>query len=111
LTGAIQMALAFQAAMTVLGLVHAMWGTGGLYATAVMLGLTDMDALTVSMSRLDGDVTTRIAANAIVIGMLSNTVLKATVAGVIGRGRFRTVTVRGLVVLGVALAVGLLSWW
>lgn len=111
LVAAIQMALAFQVAMTVLDLVYGAWGDAGLYSTAALLGLTDMDALTVSMSRLDGGLTAQIAANAIVIGIIANTLLKAAIAAVLGAGRFRAVTLRGLALLGAATALSLALGW
>lgn len=110
LASAIKMAVAFQAAMTVLDLVQGAWGTAGLYTTAGMLGLTDMDALTVSMSRVDGDVTVRVAANAIAIGIIANTVLKSAISAIIGRGAFRPVALRGLALLGATTVLGLALW-
>ena len=56
LMAAVQMAVAFQIAVTAIALVRARWGTMALYPMAGVLGLTDMDALTVSMSRLAGQV-------------------------------------------------------
>src|SRR5207237_1033123 len=50
---AIQMAVAFQVTLTLIAFVHSRWGTMALYPSAAVLGLTDMDALTFSMSRLD----------------------------------------------------------
>ena len=53
------MALVFQVAISTIVFVRARWGTTGVYATASVLGLTDVDALTMSMSRLDGGVARR----------------------------------------------------
>lgn len=105
---AIQMAVAFQIAVTVIALVHSAWGTMGLYPTAAALGLTDVDALTVSMSRLPGDASADVAAVAITIGVLANTLLKIGLAAGIGTGRYRRVAIMGLVALAAAIGLGLI---
>jgi uncharacterized membrane protein (DUF4010 family) len=51
LSAAVQMALLFQAVIMVVGLARARWGQAGMFSTAAVLGLTDVDALTVSMWR------------------------------------------------------------
>jgi uncharacterized membrane protein (DUF4010 family) len=108
LAAAVQMAVAFQVTMSIIAQVHDLWGTTGLYRSAAILGLTDMDALTMSMSRLSSNVTTDVAARAVGIGVLANTALKLTLAATIGVGRFRRVAVVGLAVLGAASVIGLL---
>jgi uncharacterized membrane protein (DUF4010 family) len=85
---AIKMAIAFQVAMVVLTLVRDRWGSLGLYPAAAALGLTDVDALTVSMSTLDQSVLPEIAARAIAIGVLANTLLKLGLTVVMGSNRF-----------------------
>ena len=73
---ALQMALAFQVVLLVVPAAERLGGRAVCWAPAALLGLTDMDALTYSMSRLGattGDA--GLAARAIAIGMLSNTVL------------------------------------
>ena len=74
-----------------------------------MVGLTDLDALTLSLARnaaVSGGASS--AATALVVGMLSNTLLKMGVAVVVGRGTFRTVTGAGLGAIALALAAALL---
>jgi uncharacterized membrane protein (DUF4010 family) len=108
LGAAIQMAVAFQVAIVLLTLVRDRWGSTGLYPAAAALGLTDVDALTVSMSTLDQSVLPEIAARAIAIGVLVNTLLKLGLTVVIGRGPFRRVASPGLAGLAAASVVGLL---
>jgi uncharacterized membrane protein (DUF4010 family) len=108
LRAAIQMAVMFQIALSGIALVQAQWGAAGLYPTAAALGLTDVDALTVSMSRLAGGVTSDMAAKAVVIGVLANTLLKMGLATGIGVGQFRRLAMLGLATLAVAAAAGLL---
>jgi uncharacterized membrane protein (DUF4010 family) len=108
LGAAIQMAAAFQIAMIILSLVRDRWGAMGLYPAAAALGLTDVDALTVSMSTLDASVLPSIAARAIAIGILANTLLKLGLTAVLGKDRFRRVASTGLGGLAAASLVGLL---
>jgi len=105
---AIQMALAFQVAILLLMLVRGRWGSTGLYPAATALGLTDVDALTVSMSTLNGSVLPVIAARAIAIGVLANTMLKLGLTVTLGKGRFRSLAAAGLTGLAVASLAGLL---
>jgi uncharacterized membrane protein (DUF4010 family) len=107
LASALQMTVAFQVAITALAYARSAFGTMGLYGTASVLGLTDMDALTVSMSSPSTQVAAAIAARALAIGILANTLLKMTVAGVVGGPAFRRAAVLGLVGLAVASALGL----
>jgi uncharacterized membrane protein (DUF4010 family) len=83
------MAGVFQVVLYVVHWVRGYLGAGGLLATGFILGLTDVDALTLSMARsaatgTPGDV----AARAIALGILANTLVKLGIALVIGRGRF-----------------------
>ena len=67
-----------------------------------------MDALTLAMNRMGA--TTGMAgtaAFAIAIGVLSNTVLKLTVATVLGTPAYRRVASSGLLLLGLASVAGL----
>ena len=105
---AIQMALAFQVAILILMLVRDRWGSLGLYPAAAALGLTDMDALTVSMSTLKDSVLPVIAARAIAIGVFANTILKLGLAISLGKGRFRRLAAIGLIALAAASLLGLL---
>jgi uncharacterized membrane protein (DUF4010 family) len=108
LGAAIQMALAFQVAVSGMLFVRGHWGASGVYATASVLGLTDMDALTMSMSRLDGGLAAELAASAIVVGILVNTALKLGLSVAFGGPAFRRVAVPGLLGLGIVTALALL---
>jgi uncharacterized membrane protein (DUF4010 family) len=105
---AIKMAIAFQVAIVILTLVRDRWGSLGLYPAAAALGLTDVDALTVSMSTLDQSVLPEIAARAIAIGVLANTMLKLGLTVVLGNNRFRRVASTGLTALAAATLLGLM---
>jgi uncharacterized membrane protein (DUF4010 family) len=105
---AIEMAIAFQAAMVVVALVQRYWGSAGVYASATVLGLTDVDALTVSMSRQEASVVAAIAARAIAIGILVNTLMKLALAVGLGRATYRRRAATGLLALAASSALGLL---
>ena len=108
LWNAIRMALAFQVVLLLLPLVRNLWGAKGVLASAAVLGLTDVDALTYSMTRLGGGAeAAALGARAIAVGILSNTVLKLALVLILGRGEFRRIAGLGLVALGVASGVGL----
>jgi uncharacterized membrane protein (DUF4010 family) len=110
LRAALQMAALFQVVLLLILLVQARSGSGALLATSAVVGLTDLDALTLSLARsaaISGAVSS--AATALVVGMLSNTLLKMTVALVIGRGWFRTATGLGLGAMALALAAALFA--
>jgi uncharacterized membrane protein (DUF4010 family) len=103
----IRMALLFWVALVAIGYVQARFGSAGVYSSAVLLGLTDMDALTVAMARLGatGDRAT-LAATGIAIGLLSNTVFKLTLGLVLGSAGYRRWLLIGLGALGGAVGVG-----
>ena len=71
------MAFAFQAMLMLVHLAGTAWGSAGVYGSAAVLGLTDVDALTVSMARgVAQAVSLQTAAVAIAVGVLANTGLK-----------------------------------
>lgn len=112
LWSAIRMALAFQAALMAIHLVQTRLGEQGVLASAAVLGLTDMDALTLSMNRLgETPDAVGLAARAITIGVIANTVLKLAVAATLGNARFRTLAGGGLaLLLGVTVGALLALW-
>ena len=62
----------------------------GLYLVAAIAGTTDVDAITLSMTELaKQDDKLAIAAAAIVIATLSNTLVKALMVAVLGSGMLR----------------------
>lgn len=104
-TAALQMAAVFQLVLFAVALATRWFGQAGIFGSAAVLGLADMDALTISMANMVGTGTAPImAARAVLIGVTANTIVKLTIAAAIGRGRFRTLTVTGLAAIAVALA-------
>jgi uncharacterized membrane protein (DUF4010 family) len=88
-------------------LVRGQFGQVGVLTSAALLGLTDMDALTLSMTRLaaEPDVL-RLAALAMAVGVLSNTLLKLMVVVTVGHGEFRRRAGLSLVLLAAASGAG-----
>jgi hypothetical protein len=108
----LQMALAFQVVLFAIAWVQQAVGTTGVLLSATLLGLTDVDALTMSMTRYGADPThVRVAAAAIGIGVLSNTMLKLALVVSIGGPRFRARAAAGLLMLAAAAAVGIWIGW
>jgi uncharacterized membrane protein (DUF4010 family) len=107
LGAAIRMTVAFQVAMIVITLVARRWGTPGLFTTAGVLGLADVDALTASMARPEANLVPVIAARAIAIGILANTTLKLIVAVALGAAAYRRRAVLGLASLAAGIVLGL----
>jgi uncharacterized membrane protein (DUF4010 family) len=102
---ALEMAIAFQVALSVIAYVRPAFGDIGVYGTAAALGLTDMDALTVSMSSRTSLIDPSVAARALGVGVLVNTLFKLSVAALIGRGEFRRRSIVGLGGVATATAV------
>jgi len=108
LRSAIRMAVFFQLAISALTLMRQWLGDVGFTASAVVLGLTDVDALTVSMTRAaEGPDLLGIAAQSIIVGVLSNTIFKTGVAALVGRGTFRRYAMSGLIGIAIILTLAL----
>jgi uncharacterized membrane protein (DUF4010 family) len=105
LGAALQMAVLFQGVMFAVYWAREWGGGAGMVASGAILGLTDVDALTVSMARAYSDPAARMA---LLAGVTANSVLKMGVAVTMGAGRFRRLAGIGLGLLALASAVGLL---
>jgi len=104
---AIRLAVIFQLAMIAITFALKTWAVTGLYGSAVVLGLTDVDALTVSMSTPSANLLTSIAARGIAIGILANTVVKFSISAVAGSPRFRMIAGGVLLAMAAAIAIAL----
>ena len=106
---ALQMAVTFQVVLLAVTWTRQQFGAGGLLASGAVLGLTDVDALTISMAKsaLDG-VTAHIAAQAIAIGMLVNCVLKSVVAVTLGARPFGRLVGATNAAMAAAIGIALL---
>jgi len=104
---ALKMTLIFQVVLFAVYAANQTYGNLGVLVSGAVVGFADVDALLLSMAHAESSVATDVAARAVVIGILSNTVLKTLLAAFLGRARFRQLTVAGLVVMGVALGLSL----
>jgi len=106
---ALQMTALFQLVLFVVLAVQSRWSSNALVATSAFIGLTDLDALTLSLARSTAASTAIPTATlALATGIVSNTLLKLAVALVVGRGRFRVATSVGLGIMALAMTVGVL---
>jgi uncharacterized membrane protein (DUF4010 family) len=107
---ALQMAFLFQVVLFAVRWAQAMWGEPGVFVSAGVLGLTDVDALVVAMANATaGQLTAATAAKAIAIGVLANTLLKLMIGIVVGVKNFRKVVLIGLSAVALASAISL-AW-
>ena len=105
---ALQMAVLFQVVLFAVHAVRSHWGETGLLVSGAVLGFTDVDVLTISMAKsAEGQIPVRVAAEAIAIGILSNTILKLLLGVAIGRGSFRGLTPAWLAIMAVASAASI----
>lgn len=106
---ALQMAVVFQMVLFGVFWMRDRWGEAGMFVSGAVLGLTDVDALTISMARAGLEVgQADAAARATAIGILANTLMKFGISVLIGAPAFRRLAGIGLGVLAAASAIPLL---
>ncbi len=109
LTEAIKFALFFAAVLLVVRLVELYAPGRGFYAVAALAGLTDVDAITLSMTRYAGESgDARTAALAIAIAALSNTLVKGGYVVALGAPALRRQIVVATVAIAAAVVIGML---
>ena len=84
LTAAAKFAALFAVVLLAVKIVQEHFPPSGLYAVAALAGLTDVDAITLSMSEFAQSGDARVAVIAIVIASLSNTIVKCGMGFVLG---------------------------
>jgi uncharacterized membrane protein (DUF4010 family) len=104
---ALQMAAVFQIVLFAVNGARQYFGERGLLASGAVLGLTDVDALTISMTKTAAGSAQSVAAQAIAIGILANCLLKCGLAVVVGMPRFRSVVGAVLATMAAAIAISL----
>jgi uncharacterized membrane protein (DUF4010 family) len=92
LLAAIRFALLFAAVLLAVKLVETYAPGRGVYAVAALAGLTDVDAITLSMaaSARSGTIAAQLAVNAIVVAALTNSIVKLGLAFAVGAPRLRS---------------------
>lgn len=107
-------ALIFGALFAVVLLVseyaNAWFGVSGIYGTAFVSGLADVDAITLTLSTLaaEGDISNRVATTGIVIAAVANTAVKAGITWVLGTrklGQLVTATLGGVGLIGIFIVL------
>ncbi len=110
LTAAAKFATLFAAVLLAVKIVQAHFPAGGLYAVAALAGLTDVDAITLSMAEFAQSGAARIAVIAIVIAALANTIVKWGMAFVLGgRQLGKKLALATALTLAAGLAAALLA--
>jgi uncharacterized membrane protein (DUF4010 family) len=105
LTAAAKFAAFFAVVLLAVKIVQEHFPPSGLYAVAALAGLTDVDAITLSMSEFAQAGAARVAVIAIVIAALTNTIVKCSMAFVIaGRELGRPLLAATAATLAVGLA-------
>ena len=111
LKSAVELTLLFQVVLYVVYYVRQWVGDAGLMATGFVLGLTDVDALTLSMTRsVATGIAIETACRAILMGIIANSIMKAIIAFAIGTRRFGWQAGVALVAMAAAGAGALLLW-
>lgn len=112
LRAAIVFGLLYAAVLFIVAVVRTHFGEQALYAVAVISGLTDMDAITLSAAKMfrDERIPAEIAWRIIMVGMMANLVFKAGAVFMLGSRRLAWIVA---ILFGLTLLTGmaLLLFW
>jgi uncharacterized membrane protein (DUF4010 family) len=114
LTSAVKFGLLFAAVLLMVKLAQFYFPGGGIYALATLAGLTDVDAITLSMADFARTNSATVAATAITLAALSNTVVKAGMVVSLGGAELRRpilLASAGLIAVGIATVIAMRWWW
>ena len=111
LTSAVKFGLLFAAVLLLVKLVQFYFPGGGVYILAALAGLTDVDAITLSMADYARSNPANVAALAIVIAAVSNTVVKCAMVTSLGGPALRRPVLLATVAIVVAAVVGAAATW
>lgn len=108
LSTAIKFGLAFAVVLMIFEFAHDSFGSIGVYFTSAIAGLTDVDAITLSVSRLvrNSHIDYRVAGIAIVIAVIMNTISKGAIVFFTGSQELRRTVIFSFAVI---LLAGLFS--
>jgi uncharacterized membrane protein (DUF4010 family) len=112
LTAAAQFAVAFAVVLLLVEVTQFYLPSGGVYIVAGLAGLTDVDAITLSMAEYAKGNSTTVAAIAVVIAALSNTVVKCGMVATLGGRALRgpiLLTTAGIMAVGIGGAAAV-AW-
>ncbi|MFH1588981.1 MAG: MgtC/SapB family protein [archaeon] len=106
---ALKFGILFGVVLFVIKLAEVYFGDTGLYIASIVSGFVDVDAITLSMANLAGDtITEKVAATAITLAVMSNTIIKFGYAAIFGSKEFKKKLGISFVLIVVA---GLLAIW
>jgi uncharacterized membrane protein (DUF4010 family) len=110
LVPAISFGLLYAVILVVTNWAQGYFGDAGIYLSSVVGGLADVDAITLSVTRLhgQGELQARTATRAILIAAAANTVLKGGIVALAGTRGLRRVVVPGVLIVLVTSAVAVL---
>jgi uncharacterized membrane protein (DUF4010 family) len=104
LTAAAKFAVAFAAVLLLVKVTQFYFPGGGVYIVAALAGLTDVDAITLSMAEDAKANSPTVAAIAVVIAAISNTIVKCGMVATLGGPALRRpmlLTTAGVMVAGI----------
>jgi uncharacterized membrane protein (DUF4010 family) len=107
LSDAMAMAVLFQVVLFAAFYVQAWVGAAGVMVGGSILGLTDVDALTLAMAGSPGSIPLVLACRAIAIGIVANSLMKAIIAMTLGERRFKWQAGASLLSMAAAGAIAL----
>ena len=101
LSTAIKFGLAFAVVLIVFEFTQDSFGSIGVYFTSAIAGLTDVDAITLSVSRLvlNAKMDIRVAGIAIIIAVIMNTISKGAIVYFTGSQELRRTVIRSFAVI------------
>ena len=100
---ALQMAALLQVVLYLVYFARTGFGGIGVYVSAALVGMTDVDAIVLAVARQEvGAITPQVGAIAIAIAVLANTVFKLGLSIALGTGRFRPLAAGGLAAIALA---------
>lgn len=112
LSSAFEFALVFAAVMAGSKLASHYLGSAGVYAAALVAGTADVDAIALSMAGMAGDqVPLAVAATAVVLAGLANTVVKGGMAVALGTWGFARIVLACFAAILAAGGLSLLAVW
>jgi uncharacterized membrane protein (DUF4010 family) len=105
---AITFGLVFAVVLVAVEAANEYFGSAGVYVASILAGITDVDSITLSVSNLSlkGLLDERVAAIAIILATIMNTIAKAVMAIVLGTPRLRRLVSRAF---GFVVLAGLIS--
>lgn len=107
---ALKFALIFAIVLALVKVAHLFLQSKGVYAISLLSGLTDVDAIVVSLSQLakNNGLAAGVAQDGIVIAVLANVAVKGAIAWWLGERKFGRII---LGIIGLLVVVGLLLVW